>query len=312
MGYRLASGGCDWASPRHIADSGVSQETPRAPIHVTVQGKEIDWADIDAFMRSVYAQHRRLPEISEVRKEPTAMPPDARYVSYQGRDPGPPLTEIVWISADARPFADPRVIGSARQAYDEYAAAMALAVMDDGGAGPTLEAIYANTPADRKDRLALGASFAKALADASDQTAAFAAEEVHWIHSHVVPGMTRSAAYDALRSRGLTAYNRAFIKGKPTPPIPGSAGQAPIIGCSWTDQTSGAWPYRGEPLPEQEGSCARMLARQPASIPNPDAVVTLGGPFNLGCSWSTRIVLSFGDDDRVKAVDIDKSRPTCG
>jgi hypothetical protein len=237
-----------------------AQAAPNPSIHVTVQGRAIDWADISAFTRAINPHIPQSFLIRLITKVPADMPSDARYVSYQGKDPGSPSTGIVWISSDARPFADTRVVPSAQVAYEQYVAAIVLAVMDGGTAGPTLEAIYASTPANRADRLALGESFAKALEAVSNQSAAFASNETQWIRSHIIPGMTRSAAYQMLRSQEITAY---------------------------------------------------IHTRGPTSTPNPDAYVTLGGPFNLGCSWSTLIVLSFTSDDRVEAVNIDEPRRTC-
>jgi hypothetical protein len=289
-----------------------AQEAPRAPIHVTVQGRAIGWADIDAFTRAVNALNYQPLPIRVIKKEPTDMPSDARYVSYQGREPGSAPTEIIWISSDARPFADPRALVSSQRAYEEYVVAMALAVMDDGTAGSTLEAIYTSTPANRADRFALGESFAKALATASDESVAFASKEAQWIRSHITPGMTRAAAYKMLRSQGLTAYNYAFVKGLAIPRVVTNANRVVLAGgCDRSNPSSGAWPYQREPLPKQEGACAQMFARTPASIPNPDADVTLGGAFNLACSLSTRIVLSFTIDDRVKAVNVGEPTQTC-
>jgi hypothetical protein len=290
----------------------IAQESTQAPIQVTVQGQTLGWADITAFMRA-FNPHAPQFRIKVVRKEPADMPSDARYVSYQGQDPASPSTEIVWIASDARPFADPRVVPSAQRASEEFVAAMALGMMDSGTAGPKLEAIYASTPANRIDRIALGKSFAEALVSASNQEAAIALSETQWIQAHIVPGMTRTAAYQALRSQGLTAYNYNFVKGKSIPAFASPSPDHATIGggCSRSDASSGAWPYQGEPLPKQEGMCAQMFARAPTSIPNPDADVDLGGAFNLACSWSTRIVLSFTDDDRVEAVNVGQPRPNC-
>lgn len=137
---------------------------------------------------------------------------------------------------------------------DEYVAATALAVMDAGNAGPTLQALYAQTPNDRKAHVALGLSVAQALREASDQSAAFAEGQASWIFSHVVPGMTRSGAYELLRTEGLTAYNYFLVKGKPIPPQSDSTGDAKTGGgCDTSDKSSGAWPYQGETVPSQEG-----------------------------------------------------------
>jgi hypothetical protein len=278
----------------------LAQDQPAPPIRVSVLGQPFEWKDIWAFMGGLYKPHPDSPQIKIVRQAPAAMPSDAPYVSYQGRDPGPPPTEVIWMAESAPASAtDPN---DAKAMNDQYAAAAALAAMDAGNAGPALQAIYAKTPSDRESRLALGNSFAEALRSASGQAAAFSANEADWIRTHIAPGTTRAAAYEMLKSRRLTAYNRAFVKGKPA-----TGGS-----CDLTDRLSGAWPYKGEPLPKQEGACASwFFPNPPTSASNPEAQLELSGAFNLYCGWSTYIEIRFNDDDRVKEVQIDEPRPTC-
>lgn len=243
------------------------------------------------------------------------MPADARYVSYQGRDPGPPPVEIFWISTDIRSLSlpGPQYDEKTNVSNDQYVAATALAVMDAGDAGPTLQAVYARTPSDRASRIELGESVARALQAASDQSAAFAWEEAEWIRSNLAPGVTRTTAYEMLMSKGLTAYNWSFIKGRPIPPPPRTSGNTIIGGgCDTSDLSSGAWPYQGEPLPSQQGVCAEIFANHPPeSTRNPEARLELAGAFSLNCAWPIYVIIRFDDSDRVKAVQIDKPRSIC-
>lgn len=260
------------------------------------------------FMRGLYGNQKTF-EIKSIPKAPADMPPDTPYVSYQGREPGSPTVQIIWISTAT---ANSRDEENTQGVEDEYVAATALAVMDAGNAGPTLQTLYAKTPNDRKAHLALGLSFAQAWHAASDQSAAFAAGQATWVQTHVIPGMTRSAAYDLVKIKGLTAYNYSFIKGKAIPPQSDSTGH--VItggGCDMSDKSSAAWPYQGELVPSREGACAEYFASKPKSIPNPDAELNLPGAFNIACGWSTRIVITFTEADRVKAVDIGQPRSTC-
>jgi hypothetical protein len=285
---------------------------PVPPIHVAVLGQPIEWKDIWAFMAGLYKSPPDSPQIKTVWKAPTAMPSDAPYVSYEGRDSGPRPTEVIWaIRSSPTWTSDPNFEQKGKVLNNEYVAAVALAVMDAGNAGATLQAIYAQTSSDRASRLALGNAVAQALQSASDQAAAFTASDADWIRAHIVPGMTRTAAYEMLKSKGLIAYNWAFVKGRA---IPAPAAPAPAIGggCDMSDASSGAWPYKGQPLPKQEGVCAQWSAdHPPKSSANPEARLELEGAFNLSCSWSTYIEIRFRDDDRVKDVQIDEPRSTC-
>jgi hypothetical protein len=225
-----------------------------------------------------------------------------------------PPTEVIWVTqAIPTSTSDPNYEQKAKAMNDEYVAAAALAVMDAGNAGTTLQTIYAKTSSDRASRLALGKAFEEAVQSASNQAAAFTAREADWIRTHIVPGTTRVAAYEMLKSKGLTAYNWAFVKGKPMRAPETSAPDHPTIGgaCSTIDASSGAWPYKGELLPKQEGVCAHLADNRPKSLSNPEAQLELGGAFNLYCGWSTYIEIRFNDDDRVKEVQIDKPRSTC-
>ncbi len=298
--------------------AALAQVQAQAPVQVVVQGRTIGMSDIMSFVQGLYGKQGLLgPEgsikIETVTKSPDAMPSDAPYVSYQGREPGPPPLEIIWISSAARPIhVDPSFEQIAQRVDQEYVAAAALAVMDAGKAGATLNAIYLSTPANLQARLALGKSFAQAFRSAGDQTAAFAAAQAKWISSNIVPGTPRSVAYEMLKAKGLTAYNYDFVKGKPVPPPPSQDPGHVIIGagCDMSDNSSGAWPYQGESLPKQEGVCAEVAGR-PKSIPNPNAEITLSGAFNLYCGWTTDVVITFTETDRVKAVSVADPRSVC-
>jgi len=286
---------------RPIAAS--AQDQPRAALHVAVSGETIGWDDIRDFLTGVSKPNHQSTGSKIIWKKPSEMPADARYVSYEGRDPGPPPVELIWISTDVRSLSS----------HEQYVAATALAVMDAGDAGPTLQAIYARSPSDRASRLELGKSVARALQTASDQSAAFAAGEAQWIRSNIVPGVRRATAYEMLKSKGLTAYNWSFIKGKSIPPPPRSSENVVIGGgCDTSDISSGEWPYQGEPLPSQQGVCAQIFASHPPeSTRNPEAQLDLAGAFNLNCAWSTDVIIRFDDTDRVKSVQVDKPRSIC-
>jgi hypothetical protein len=266
-----------------IAAAPVAVHEPQPPSHVAIDGKTITKSDVLAVMRGLYraSGHRSSAQIQWVPKVPAAMPSDAPLVSYQGKVTGPRARRVIWMSE-------------------------ALAVMDNGDGGPTFQAIYARTPRDRASRQALGDSFARAFKAVSEEHAAFAAGEAVWIHEHVVPGTSRSAAYHLLKSRGLTAYNSAFVKGKSIP----ARGNPPVgPSCVWGDPSSGAWPTMNQPLPKQEGACASRVGSRP--MPNPYVELALDGAFNMICAWSTRIVITFNHDDRVAAVKVGKPDAAC-
>lgn len=285
------------------AASAQQDTEPVAPVNVEVNGQEIGSGDLDAFISGYYQPKAGSPPMKTIVKDPSAMPSDAPYASYQGRGAGPPPVEVIWVSSAIGAMHRPE---EKRAAEDQYMAAAVLALMDAGNAGPALQAIYAKTPADRPSRLALGLSFARAFQAASDQSAAFAASQAEWIRKNIPPGMTRAAAYTLLKSKGLTAYNWAFVKGKPIPPSHGSSG-----GCDATDWASAAWPYKGEPLPKEQGGCADLTANRPPSIPNPDAELELSGAFDVACGWTTDVTIAFDDADRVKTVRVDRPHPVC-
>jgi hypothetical protein len=286
------------------ATASAQQDTePVAPISVQVDGQQIGSRDIEAFISGYYQPKAGSPRMKTIVKDPSAMPPDAPYASYQGREPGPPPVEVVWVSSA---IGSMHHLEEERAADEQYMAAAGLAVMDAGNAGSALQAVFAKTPSDRASRLALGLSFARAFQSASDQSAAFAASQAEWIRTNISLGTTRAAAYTLLKSKGLTAYNWAFVKGRPIPPSHGSTG-----GCDATDWASAAWPYKGEPLPKEQGGCADLTANRPRSIPNPDADLELSGAFNVACGWTTDVVIAFGDDDRVKAVRVDAPHSEC-
>jgi hypothetical protein len=295
--------------------AALAQDEPRPVLQVRVLGEPIGWDDIGDFLTGVYKPNPQSPGRKILWKSPSDMPADARYVWYQGRDPGPPPVESIWISTDAisLPTSEPQYDEKTKLSNEQYVAATALAVMDAGNAGPTLQAIYARSPSDRASRLELGKSVARALQTASDQSAAFAAGEAAWIRSHIVAGVPRVTAYEMLKSKGLTAYNWAFIKGKPIPPPPRSSENSVIGGgCDTSDISSGAWPYQGEPLPGRQGVCAQIFASHPPeSIRNPEARLELAGAFNLTCSWSIDVIIRFDDSDRVTYVQVEKPRSIC-
>ncbi len=285
-----------------LAGPVAAQGSP-PPSDLVIDRQTITKSDISAFMNGLFGLRRRprSPQIHAVSKDPAAMPSEAPLVSYQGRNLGPPARQVIWMSTAQKSRADPR--------YGEaYLAALALAVMDNGDAGRTLQAIYARTPRDRASRQALGNAFARAFKAVSDQSAALAADEAAWIPQHVVPGTTRAAAYHMLKSKGLTAYNWAFVKGKPISAVGPAKHRLVFAGCDTGDWSSGAWPYMNEPLPKQEGFCA--LDRRYKPMPNPDAELDLAGAFDVDCGWSTHIVITFNRSDRVATVKVDK--PTVG
>lgn len=271
---------------------------------VTVAGETITESDAFTFMRGLYgAAHRReSPPLDTVEKSPAAMPPDAPLVSYQGRQPGPPAKQLILITSDSK--------STTGRAFElAYLAALVIAVMDNGDAGRTLQSIYARTPSDRASRLALGASFARAFTVLSDRKAARAAGDAAWIKKNVITGTTRAAAYHMLESRGLTAYNSAFVKGRSIPaarPDP----RHPLAGatCDMSDQESGAWPTMNQPLPKLTGACA-VKHRKP--VPNPTAEIYLDGAFNIVCSWSTPVTIAFDRRDRVTAVRVKELAGGC-
>ena len=275
-------------------------QEPAAPRQPVIDGQTISEKDIRAFANGVYglwSPHSQ--QIQEVSKDPRAMPSDAPLVSYQGKDPGPPPRQIIWTSTAPQAKDDTRY-------YEAYVAALALAVMEKGDAGPTLQAIYARTPRNRGSRQALAKSVAGAFKAVSDRREARAADDAVWIPKHVVPGTTRAAAYSMLKSRGLTAYNGSFVKAKPIP-----SREHPHVGagCEAGDRSRGAWPYMNEPLPKQEGACADLSVRRP--MPNPDAELELDGGFDLGCGHTTAVVITFDRNDRVARVKVDKPRTGC-
>jgi hypothetical protein len=67
-------------------------------VHVQVQGKVLTMDDIWAFEIGLFKPPPQSPQIKTVQKNPPAMPSDAPYTSYQGRDLGPSPAEIIWES----------------------------------------------------------------------------------------------------------------------------------------------------------------------------------------------------------------------
>jgi len=277
-------------------------------ISVSVGDRQITMMDIILFEQGMYSQ--ATPKIQQVQKRPTEMPPDSPYVSYQGRDAGPPEIETIWESTATR---NPNLsYAASKKVAKELVAAMALALMDAGRAGPMLQAIYASTPSDRASRLALGAAIAQAFVTAGVQGAAYAASEAAWIREHLVPGTSRDAAYEVLRSKNLVAYNFDYIKaiGQPEKFLP--SGESLGTACDLqTNRTSGNWPYRNEPLPNREGACAGIP--RAAFTPEPDAHVMLWGAFSVmpTCGCRTEVTITFDAQDRVNAVQADKPRCPC-
>lgn len=145
---------------------------------------------------------------------------------------------------------------------------------------------------------------------ASREASIGAAGQAKWISSHIVPGTSRKDAYAMLRSRGLTAYNWAYEKGKAIP-APSPDPKNPLVGaaCDMSDWSSAAWPYQNEPLPKLEGACASGTPTKP--IRNPKADIDLDGEFSLFCGWSTEIIITFGNDDRVRRVHEGQPTQTC-
>jgi hypothetical protein len=281
--------------------SPVSAYGPAAPRQPVIDGQTISEKDILEFTKGVYglwSPHSR--EIQEVSKDPRAMPSDSPLVSYRGREPGPSPRQIIWTSSAAE-------AKNGKSYYEAYVAALALAVMHDGNAGRTLQAIYARTPRTRAARRALAEAIVRAFTAVSDRKEARAADDAVWIPKHIVPGTTRADAYGMLKSRGLTAYNGAFVKGKAIP-----AREHPHVGagCEAGDKSAGAWPYMNEPVPKQDGLCAEMYGTRKA-MPNPDAELELDGGFDLGCGHSTDVVITFDRHDRVAMVKVGKRRTSC-
>jgi hypothetical protein len=263
----------------------------RALISVAVNGQPISRDDIRALVKGAFAARPQ-----QVPKEPAAMPSDAPLVFYAGHG-------TIWVSktvdADLGAFA--REMPAQQPAEDAFVAAVALAAMDAGTAGKPWQDIYRQVSSDEASRLAFGKSIAEALKTASDQSAAFAADQSAWIQSQIAPGTTRDRAYAMLKSRGLVAYNPAFEQSRA---IGDSACLPPL------DPNSGNWPYQNEPVPKNTGACALMNG-ETKPMPNPDAMVKLGGAFGLGCEEATLTTINFGADDRVSKVTIDKLSPSC-
>jgi len=149
--------------------------------------------------------------------------------------------------------------------------------------------------------LGLPALAVSAFYTASQAAAASAARSAALITSDVVPGETRADVYRFLRANGLTPYDQRFVLGKTMPDSDGK-------GCDLSDDASGAWPYRNEPLPRQPAGCDEAA---PDSVPEPDADVELGGGFDLSCGWSTEADITFDRSDRVKDVRIIGPEKTC-
>ena len=154
--------------------------------------------------------------------------------------------------------------------------------------------------------MAFGEEISKAFDDASDQQKAAADADVEWFKKNIVIGMSRKDVYDALRSRGLVAYNYAYAPGI-------SIGTAKgLYGCERSDDSdsaAAAWPYPGEPLPKFSGGCAALeksLGGNSAPEPFPSAYLTLDSAFTIACSSGIHIDMSFGPGDVLKKLDISK------
>jgi hypothetical protein len=294
------------ATPTPIPDP---VPNPYPAVNVAIGGRQITMMDIGLFQRGMYSQ--AVPHIRQIDKPPSEMPADSPYVSFQGRDAGPPVAEIIWLSTGDRDPNAPEA--EVRKMNEAYVGAMALAIMDAGRAGSTLQAVFANTPSDRTSRLALGAAVARAFSTASDQSAAYAASEADWIKAHLVPGTSRDAAYDMLRSRNLVAYNTDYAKVIEQPEKFTSSGESLGRTCDMNaDRASGNWPYQNEALPKWEGACADLHPGRHFTA-EPDANVMLWGGFTVvpPCGCHTLVTITFDAQDRVKAVSLDKPRCPC-
>jgi hypothetical protein len=280
---------------------------PIAPIDVTVQGQPFGWDDIGAFLKQMNAPSAPYPPITKVMKKRSDMPMDEQFASYRGLDSGPPAAEIVWIAPGHSEHDSPPDAGN------QYLLAMTLAVLDSGGAGPKLQSLYAKAT-NAQERRTLARAVVQAFQSASDQSAAFAAAEVSWIQGHVRPGVSRSFAYQLLRSKGLTAYNWSFIKGKPVPAPMNQEKNGVVFGasCDTSDIASGEWPYQGERLPKQDGACGDIFKMNPPkSIANPEVDLYFFGAFDFFCGTRTHVEITFDDTDRVLAVNVDTMPRIC-
>ena len=152
-------------------------------------------------------------------------------------------------------------------------------------------------------------SVSTALQIASNHRASYADSKARWIRASIVPGMSRAVAYQMIKSEGLTAYNSAFVKGRPIPaPSPDPRNPLNGTGCEY-DTSSGDWPYKNEPLPKQEGACTLNELFGPKT--RPDADIELPGAFNIACSWLTEITIAFDESDRITTVNVGTPSPVC-
>lgn len=262
-----------------------------APIHVTVNGVSIKITDFGPLAKAAIEARPHL-----ILKDPGAMPSDAPLIYYAG-------DRTIWQSRKVKQDLGGwgRVAPAEQPAEDAFNAALALLAMDVGTAGEPWATIYRETPVDRTSRLALGTAVAKALKSASDQSARYASDQVAWMRAHIVVGTTRKAAYDMLRSRGLTGFNPIFEKRRAV---------GPDACLPSLDPASDRWPYPNEPVPSSTGLCA-VLGGGASPGPNPDALIEILGAFGPGCDESIRTTLIFDASDRVRKVVVDKPWVSC-
>jgi len=231
--------------------------------------------------------------IDTIAKDHSQMPAGYRYAFYAGRDPSTGH-EVVWEANLGKGE------GGNDQDDDEHVAAYALAALDARDVGEPWKTFYSHAAGDAA-RQALGRDIVRTLQEASDQKKAAAAADAAWIRRYIVVGLSRANAYAALRSYGLVPYNSAFNPGVPID-------KNGTKGCDFSDQSTAAWPYHGEPLPKRTGECV-SFKNDPGAFPS--ANITLGGAFNLGCSSEIAISIAFDNSDHVKLVHISDPEWSC-
>ena len=173
------------------------------PVHVEVNGVQItrrDFANLlTGILSAVGAQ-----QIRNVVKPFGDMPPNARCLFYAGRDSATGR-EIIWTSGAIDKCGHP-------SATSQYVAAFSLAALDAGFIKEPWRSLYRDAGTDDA-RQALGVKIARSIDEASDRQGRITQKEITWLSRNIRPGVSRAYVYDALRSRGLIAYNYSYRRG---------------------------------------------------------------------------------------------------
>ena len=174
-----------------------------------------------------------------------------------------------------------------------FFAAYAMAAIVAGFAAGSWQERMAAAP----DHETLRAQIALAFTARNERIAAQSRADIAWVHAHVHVGMTRDAAYDALRSRSLRAYNEVFN--------PGVSG--PNGACTGdTTEAQADWPHAGEKYPP---GCAVRAPGDPP--PNPSAFIRYPLGASLACSLEMIQELAFDAADTLRSVTDGPETSSC-